>query len=744
MKQLLRIILLVWIAAVPVNSGFAQVKSKPQPDFVPNDVQEVRISADHMSQDKKSDTVRAWGNVVIQLEDRVLRADKVKISNKTGVGEARGNVMLTSQDGTVIKSERSLFNINSQRGKAFGVIGKINAIDKQTDSAEIPITYFFKGKEIKRYSPVRYKLKDAYLTTCRGKVPDWSFKAKKMDIIQNDRALFTRGVFKVKDIPILYLPIGYLPLNKDRKTGFLMPKIGTSNIDGITFEPIFFWAINDQSDATVSVKYLEKRGVQPKLEYRYNPHKDTEGQFNGTFLNDRTTGGTFYKIDWKHDQLLEKKARLKAKLDLESASSFNKTFEDNTNLRTRRNSDSFASLNKSWSNSTLDTLIRFRDSTEETRDDLFAQLPQVTFQHQRQQVGKSSFFFNQETSYTSFLLDLNTDPDNDNTFNVHRFDFHPQISRPIAIAPWLALTPTIGWRETLYTQGLKPNSLDDRVGTFSRELFDASAALEGPKIDRIFVGKGKNPTKIKHLIEPRISYSFIPDMDLKDRDQIRRIDGVDAIESTSKFTYSLTQRLLKKKGDSKGNSQANEILRFVVSQSYDLRKSVRGNSIDTNPRDREDEPFSDLRFDFDSRLFEPFMFNIDSTFDIYDNQVETLNFEFGVKPLDTVSFFVERRFIRNQSTFLLGSLYWDFKKSWQVQATTRFDELTETFRENDVSLVYDNPCKCWGFALDFISRDLIAGSVNKRENKFLFTLTLRGVGTEGVGDKFINHIHRQF
>ena len=317
------------------------------------------------------------------------------------------------------------------------------------------------------------------------------------------------------NIPILYLPIGYLPINRERKSGLLIPKVGSSNTDGISIKPIYYWAINEWSDATLGVEYLQKRGVRPDLEYRYRPHKNTEGKFQGKFLEDDSTGNTFYKVDWTHDQHLKGNARLKAKLDLESNDNFNKTFEDNTNLRTRRNTDSFGSFNKRWANSTFDILTRYRESTEDRRDDLFAQLPQITYQHQRQPLGKSSFLFNQETSFSSFLLDLQTDPLLDDDFKVQRFDFHPQISRPIPLAPWLALTPTIGLRETIYSQGLDPSGVNNqRTKSFSRELVDINAALVGPKINKIFRHR-KNGSKIKHLIEPRISYDFIPDIDTR-------------------------------------------------------------------------------------------------------------------------------------------------------------------------------------------------------------------------------------
>ena len=38
-----------------------------------------------------------------------------------------------------------------------------------------------------------------------------------MDIITGDRAVFTGGVLKIRDIPILYIPAGYLPMDQTRK-----------------------------------------------------------------------------------------------------------------------------------------------------------------------------------------------------------------------------------------------------------------------------------------------------------------------------------------------------------------------------------------------------------------------------------------------------------------------------------------------------------------------------------------------
>ena len=177
-----------------------------------------------------------------------------------------------------------------------------------------------------------------------------------------------------------------------------------------------------------------------------------------------------------------------------------------------------------------------------------------------------------------------------------------------------------------------------------------------------------------------------------DRNKIRVIDGIDSVTQTSLVTYSLTQRLLKKVIGQNGNAETREILRFDVSQSFDFDKDTQQPISALN----NGRALSNLRFDLNSRLADALLFNIDATYDVYDKELETLNFEVGVKPVPKLSLFVERRFILDESTFVLGSMYWALKKGWQIRATTRYDELEEKFLENDLSLLYNNPLQVLG------------------------------------------------
>jgi LPS-assembly protein len=699
----------------------------PEKKIAPPSREQIYLTADHMTHDKKRDMVWAWGKVVIRFPDKVLRADKIKVDNKTGDGKAIGNVIITQKDGTRLRSQKALFNMNNEQGRFFTTRGKLGK------------NYYIKGKKITRYSENHFKVKKAHLTTCAGSLPDWTFESETMDILVGDRALFTKGVFKVRGVPILYLPVGYVPIATDRKSGLLFPEFGQSNLDGVTLNNAYYWAINGHSDATFRLGYQGRRGFKPGIEYRYTPNGHTRGSFNTSFINDKLNRSTFWKIDASHEQLLPYGFEFDGILDLESEE-FNRNFEDNTAARSRRSSESRATITKTWDNSTLDILTRYRNSTDISSDQTFAELPQVTYKVPKYVLGDSDFYINLDTSFTSFLTDLDTTPDVDDNFSVQRFDFHPQISYPMNIAPWLSFTPTIGARETVYSKGLDETNNNKRLDFFTRESFDVTARFEGPRIEKIYTINNKYIPKVKHLLEPRLTYSYIPDVDENDREKIKILDGIDSVNRQSTVSYSLTQRLLQKELENNNSFSTREILRFDISQSFNLIEATG----EEKPDDKQ--PFSDIRFDLDSRLTDFFEFNADTTFDIYNDVFKVWNFEVGVKPLDSLYLSLERRYVRRGDVFTIASLDWEVKEGWRLQASTRLDELTNTNRENHLTLVYDDPCRCWGFNFDFIKRNNFRANtaVGTNETKLFLGITFRGLGSIASGAQNILELHRTF
>ena len=325
-------------------------------------------------------------------------------------------------------------------------------------------------------------------------------------------------------------------------------------------------------------------------------------------------------------------------------------------------------------------------------------------------------------------------------FKTSRLDFHPQLTIPLALTPWLSMTSTIGARETLYGRGLTTTGSEyKKLSGFTRESFDFRSIIQGPKINKVY-HLDNSSDKIKHLLIPRLTFNYVPDMDQKDRLKIKTFDRIDSIGTASNsITYEFGQRLLKKIKTGTNQFETKQILRFNISQTYNIREATR------QKQPGEDRlPFSDLFFDFDSRPLESIILNTDASYNFNTDLLNTFNFEVGIKPVNNLWAIMERRWTRNGPSYILGTLDMALKPGWRVQYSARYDELVSTFRENQFSLLYDNPCKCWGFSFDIIDRHFDATTNDRKDQtQFLWTIKFRGLGDLGTRGKG-KFLHRDF
>jgi LPS-assembly protein len=690
----------------------------------------VNLTADRMLHLVEKNLVKAEGHVVVTYGARTVKADEIVVNTETGKGQAKGNVIMTAEQGTEFHAEKAQFNIKGEKGRLFNVAGKLGDL------------YYITGEEVTKISENQYTAQDATLTTCTGEIPDWQIDVADADVILDDRAWFAGGVFRIKNIPILYIPVGYVPILTKRKSGFLAPKFSTSSVEGETVSMTYFWAINQWSDATIGVDYIERRGLRSRTEFRYTPSKTTSGQVNFVFLDDDLTDNSVWKLDATHRQQLPLGFKLNAKLDQTSKGNFNQTFRNQTELRTRRSSDSYASFFRKWDNNSFDVLTRFRESEQFNFDETFGILPTVTYKTQPLETGLLNTIFNQETSFTHFLFDADPTGITDQTQTTQRFDFHPSLALPIDIAPWLQLTPRVGFRETFYNKEIMVSGFPVTVnegGSFSREMLDVNVSLEGPKFNRIFLSDDPEGSSFKHVIEPRLQYDYIPDFDRDDRSRIRVIDNIDGIEDKQQLSFFLVQRLLRKGPTSGGDTEVKQIARLEISENYDLDEA-RGKGVIPGSERR---PFSPLRFDLDSQLTENFFLNTDFTYNFYTDVMETWNIDTGIKLNEWLMLIFERRERDDQTASILGTLDITLPKGWNGKYSVRFDEFTNEVLEHNARLTYNDKCMCWGFTIDLIDRNIFNGIQKTNETKILFSISLKGFGNFD-GSRGESFIHRTF
>ena len=114
-----------------------------------------------------------------------------------------------------------------------------------------------------------------------------------MTINLDDYAFLTNSVFRVKGVPLMYLPIFYYPIQEDdRATGFLIPTYGSSTVKGQMLSNAFFWAIGRSHDATVYYDWMSKAGQQLGGEYRYILGPGSQGDSRFSWLDEKGVTST--------------------------------------------------------------------------------------------------------------------------------------------------------------------------------------------------------------------------------------------------------------------------------------------------------------------------------------------------------------------------------------------------------------------------------------------------------------------
>ncbi|MFV3016709.1 LPS-assembly protein LptD, partial [Pseudomonas sp. KHB2.9] len=173
----------------------------------------------------------------------------------------------------------------------------------------------------KRAENAIIRLKDGTYTTCEPDSNAWQLKGNNITL--NPATGFgtaTNATLRIKNIPILYTPYIYFPIDNRRQSGFLPPSFSTGSETGFTLVTPYYFNLAPNYDATLYPQYMTKRGLLMEGEFRYLT-KSSEGQFGGAYLNDDSNERskqtdyekTRYMLNWQHKGGLD--SRLTTQVD---------------------------------------------------------------------------------------------------------------------------------------------------------------------------------------------------------------------------------------------------------------------------------------------------------------------------------------------------------------------------------------------------------------------------------------------
>jgi LPS-assembly protein len=724
----------LWLAVT--TPGWAQTQ-QPEQGREP-----VKVQADTLHYNEQQNTVTATGNVVVNSGETTLKADTLTVNRSTNEVDARGNVEVKDQQGE-IQAESLRLELDNETGQIGN--GTVRLPRNQ---------YILTGKLLQKSYGQSYHIEEGRFTTCQCESfdkADWSIGGRTVDVDLRGKGEVRDGVFRVRGVPILYVPYGIVPVRNDRQSGFLFPNYGFSSKRGFVWQQPFYWAINKSYDLTLTtdVETAARLGVWG--EFRYAPNVNTEGQFAASYFNEQIRGPatTSTAIDrWSitglHRQSLADDIRLYSDLFFVSDDLFLReithhalnlpAFEDFSDwtLRTRRYTDSRVGGVKLWNTSLLRAEASYYQDLRQDDDFAFQMLPRLQFQghqrlwHERLEAGVAmegaNFYRNQ--GYAG-----------------QRFDFAPSVAMPFHVGNLAFGAIRVTGRETVYhladeTAGQPVLPQSGRLrGDRSRETVQVDAEISS-RFSRVFDLQWGRLLKLQHVVEPQVAYLYIPFVEQED---LPLYDSLDRVNKRNLLVYGVSNRFLGKfavqppagEGEStKTTTEIRELARLTVTQAYD---PTRGLS-------RNEEHYSDV--DISARMTPlPYtLFTFDSTVDVGSGEFATTRigaFLRDPRPLPAVSPLLQN--LQRSTTIGLSYRTITDRLLKEINASVvlrmndwltasyvgRYDFNADSFIGNRYFVRYLSPQQCWFVDFGIIDK------VNPREFEFRFLFTLVGLSSSG-------------
>ena len=249
------------------------------------------IYGDSIEYDVQNDELKVAGNARIDLGDSEIKGPALKMKLSESIGEMRDasvSMKKTVEDTRLGNGQKQPVPRNDPT-----VYTQSKLLNAQTSLTDNPKLYqdsyrepakpiglealppinnssrgdaqmvFFEGQDKKR-------LKNARYTTCEAGVDDWYIKANEIELNDYTQSGTAKNAYvEFKGVPLLYTPWLSFSFNNERKSGLLAPTIGSTTNSGFEVAVPYYINIAPNKDATVSTRYMSKRGLQLQGDFRY-------------------------------------------------------------------------------------------------------------------------------------------------------------------------------------------------------------------------------------------------------------------------------------------------------------------------------------------------------------------------------------------------------------------------------------------------------------------------------------------
>lgn len=503
------------------------------------------IRADSMTHDAATDLITASGKVEMVWQDMTMTADTATYNRTTQTLTATGNVYLV-KGGDILWGDQLVMDTETGRsemenGRIYMTQGNFRA----------------DGKQIARLGENDYALHNGGLTTCDAAVPSWKFGASQLDVTVEEYATGKNVIFYVKDIPVFYFPYIILPVKRERQSGLLFPRFGTSTKRGVFLDTPYYWAISPSQEATIDLDVQTKRGIGLGLDYRYLRSRTSEGNLGGYVIYDNNEKKERGELIQFHKEQFSDSFSLITSLNLTSDRTFMQDYGEKSGEYNRQYYDSRVVLTKFWDQWLASAqAIYTQDFYAGSNTSTLQRAPELSLYGTREKVPYiPSLYFDLDMLLTSYYREKGMDG--------QRAVLEPRLTSTHDLFDGRVNLSLYGG---VQLRGYDTSKTDP--GTKGDQLLaiPKAGAQISSSVSRLYDTDFMDLQRLRHELVPALSYQYVGK---KDQSSTPVFDQLDRLNAQETLTLSLASHLGGRIAK-EGTAEYRDLLTMRLLQAYTM------------------------------------------------------------------------------------------------------------------------------------------------------------------------------
>lgn len=650
------------------------------------------IRADRMSHDAASDQIKADGKVEMTWQDMIMTADTATYNRQSQILTATGNVYIRKSN-DILWGDQLVMDVETGRsemenGHMFMTGGNFRA----------------DGKQIAKLGEEDYALRKGNLTTCDAAVPSWKFGADNLDVTVEEYATGKNVVFYVKDIPVFYFPYLLLPVKRERQSGFMFPKFGTSSKRGVFVDVPYYWAISPSQEATIDLDVQTKRGIGVGLDYRYLRSRSSEGNLGGYLIYDNNEHKERGEILQFHKEQFSDSFSLITSLNLTSDRTFMQDYGEKSGEYNRQYYDSRVVLTKFWNQWLASAqAIYTQDFYTASNSSTLQRAPELSLYGVREKISYiPNLYLDTDLLLTNYYREKGMDG--------RRMLLTPRLTSQYALFDGRLNLSLYGGAQL---RAYDTSTTDAGVnGNQALAIPEAGAQLSS-SLTRVYDVSILDLQRLRHELVPTLTYQYVGE---KDQSTTPYFDQLDRLNSQQTVSLALANHL-NGRINKEGAAAYRDLMTVRLLQNY----TFSGTRQDLLTTTDDSKHWSDLILESETWLDRSFRLLADLRYSHYNHRISSTASGAEFNDLRGNSARISYRMVDRQLDYLEAGATLALTSPIFFYYTTRYSFDKHGFLESNYNIEYRH--QCWSVIVGY----------QERSNNRTWTVNFNLAGLFGIG-----------